>query len=108
MIPGAIISICIAALIFVITFVASHNPASPKWARNSMIQMVWLPLIIFLLSIAIPFLALGFGSGSDSLTMTDFILSLGAMLLTIAVIRLIEPRKKIENYSVKKESHGKS
>jgi hypothetical protein len=108
MIAIAIITFCLTILIFLITFVASRNPKPPGWASNMIIMNVWLPSIIGLMALGVSSLGFGLSPGSAPFTMTDFVLSLIAALLTIVVIMLIKPMKKLNFYSLQSKFLGKT
>lgn len=108
MITGAIICICLSAWVFVAVFVANLNPASPKWASDSKIQMFWVPLLVCLVAFGVFFLFKALTSGTASLTMAEFSYSLVVVVLTLFLTWLIKPAKKIKLYSSQRGRHSKA
>lgn len=108
MIATAVIFFCLSVLIFVVTFVASHNPVPSKWVRDIMIQNIWLPFCICFAALGISLLGLAFTEGSAPLTITDFVLIFGALLLTMVVIWQIKPKKKLSQYSLQRNALAKT
>jgi Na+/alanine symporter len=102
------ITFCLATLIFAITFVASRNPKPPGWSSNFMIMSAWLPSIIGLIALGVSFMGFGFTSDSAPFTMTDSIMSLMAILLTIVVILLFKQMKKLKSYSLQRNPQGEN
>jgi len=73
-----------------------------------MIQNIWLPFSICFVALGISLLGLAFTEGSAPLTITDFVLIFGALLLTTVVTWLIKPKKKLSLYALQKNPHGKA
>jgi hypothetical protein len=90
--------ICLSVIILALVLVGSRNPSKPAWASDLMIQYVW---VITVLGLAAAGLVLvGFALGGDqAISGTETVSSIVAAALTIAIVWLISPKKRLREYA---------
>lgn len=91
--------ICLSVIILALVLVGSRNPSKPAWASDLMVQYVWVITVLGLAAAGLVLVGFALGGESQTTSGTETVSSLVTAGLTIAIVWLISPKKRLRKYA---------